>query len=1403
ATPLATPPATPTVKWIGTGEYQAIAKSDFVYSIGNGLSTSVDTSYGVARFDSSSATAYGSKIKKQIGLYVGEYVTYKSEIILPAKTKYEVTYEAFMHLGLVCSSSSGSGAGTLDFYHMGDTDHSAEIQMSNAQNTPTVNGVSQWRLRLSPRGNKNQTQTITKTYENDTTADKKFTEYFAMHSGSSVGSSYTYTYDDYIAMSSTVTFSDYIGPDKPTVPVQSRVFNGELQDFVINDLNIDFLKEVEFSAGGKKEILYQADPANPATPIVGNSHIANGALRVKDAGIYKLTFSLTSDEEWWYDGSTSEVSLSVEITPKPIQMNWSSQEYNQGAGNEDNFFFMLPTPDVTLGVKDLLDEVKYYLASDFDAGTGNIVAGATAVKLADIEEGKNYYAVVELNPEKAGYNYVLSGNTFCAFSTKDNREIIIISIKNSGEVYDGNSHNAELNVETSKGQTLVVGKDIDFKYTYYLAGDSQYDAGSAVPPINAGTYKLIVSIKPTYNEDYRPADKCEFSFVIEQATPILKPILVNPSAKLYAGGECPAIVADEVNGGTAGTYMWDAGQKLRSGIQKYSYTFTPSSSNYKKMTGMMELATEDAKMKEISATITLPEGFTIYDSMNLEDLKQYITVSGVYNNGNTADNVAGYTITGTLTAGNSTLTIHYGTGSDEVTCNLTLQDIVASKLEKITADFSQDGNVFTSSNLEDLKKWLEVKGVYNDGGKHGEIPASSYDLSVDGNQENATLSEGVTTIKVSYWHEGQEYTTTFSVNVKPVVLESITALFEPGLNEIKSTTSLKKLKDWLTITGTNNDGSAYDTIISPEDYTLSGKLIPDSTSTITVRYQGKTTTFEVYVVPSINGGNRILLPLPEIATSLKYIGTEIDILADWKHKDLVECVGNLGTIVGKYKLVLTIKDYDSYEWDMQGLPAVDGSAPLGREAQQISYTIDEDMLTVEWEIVPTELQGVWNDQGTLDLITGSDFKGNLENIIEYKYYDTDGNEVNSLVEGQTYTVKAVLLDTKNFVMDEKTTNLLNESHEFSVPEREPNKIVEFFKTIWDYILLYWLWFLIGLIVFLFLLILIIILVKRKKKKKEQQINEDKKEIKEEIQTQAHAIQQPLVQSIPAVNNEAEIARIKAEKDAEIAKIKAEAEIAKAKAELSAQAQAQPVQQPIVPPIPAVNNEAEIARIKAEKDAEIAKLKAEAEIAKAKAEMASQTQAQPVQQSVTPLSTINAEAEIAKIKAETEAQMAKIKAEAEIAKAKAELSAQTQAQIVQQPIYTSRMSVPVNPLEDSESYYRLREYEDRLRSMEREMQEQRVVAMVKEENEKTRKNLEEKQRIRQYEEEMRYLQDLKNLEAQRRQELSNQEQSSHQNVEKLEKEKLRLLQEQLRQKQIENQLLQEQMEIVNKEKEAKR
>ena len=164
---------------------------------------------------------------------------------------------------------------------------------------------------------------------------------------------------------------------------------------------------------------------------------------------------------------------------------------------------------------------------------------------------------------------------------------------------------------------------------------------------------------------------------------------------------------------------------------------------------------------------------------------------------------------------------------------------VVKTLSRISATYNQGSTkVYPSTNLNALKTNLIVKAIYSD---NSEDVVTTYNLS-------GTLSVGTSQITVTYSNK----TTTFNVNVSEEqvptkTLSSISAVYTQGSTVVYPSTSLNSLKGNIVVTATYSDGS--NTTIT--DYALSGTLNV-GTSTITVTYQGKTTTFTVNVTESTN-----------------------------------------------------------------------------------------------------------------------------------------------------------------------------------------------------------------------------------------------------------------------------------------------------------------------------------------------------------------------------------------------------------------------------------------------------------------------------------------------------------------------------------------------------------------------
>ena len=190
---------------------------------------------------------------------------------------------------------------------------------------------------------------------------------------------------------------------------------------------------------------------------------------------------------------------------------------------------------------------------------------------------------------------------------------------------------------------------------------------------------------------------------------------------------------------------------------------------------------------------------------------------------------------------------------------------------------------------------------------------------------------------------------------------------------------------------------------------------------------------------------------------------------------------------------------------------------------------------------------------------------------------------------------------------------------------------------------------------------------------------------------------------------------------------------------------------------------------------------------------------------------NAEARIAQMKADAEREAMRIKEEAEHLKEEARKAAEDikrQSEIAanRQPIVASGLHIKTEGDMDAETAAVLREYHDRMRKMEQELQEQRMTNLMRENTEKARKEMEEANKMRRHEEEMQRLREMQDYERRQRQEMQNMQSMPFmqpymqqqmfgggsdaymRQQQDLEAQRLRLLEERLKQREMEVQML---------------
>lgn len=125
----------------------------------------------------------------------------------------------------------------------------------------------------------------------------------------------------------------------------------------------------------------------------------------------------------------------------------------------------------------------------------------------------------------------------------------------------------------------------------------------------------------------------------------------------------------------------------------------------------------------------------VYTTDTLESLKSDLVVTALYDDA-TTEVITNYTLSGTLTAGVSTITVSYGGKTD--TFEVTVTEII---LNYIDAVFTQGSEViYDTDSLDDLKQYLVVTAYYSDSTS---AVVNDYTLS-------GTLTEGTSTITVTY-----------------------------------------------------------------------------------------------------------------------------------------------------------------------------------------------------------------------------------------------------------------------------------------------------------------------------------------------------------------------------------------------------------------------------------------------------------------------------------------------------------------------------------------------------------------------------------------------------------------------------------------------------------------------------
>lgn len=219
----------------------------------------------------------------------------------------------------------------------------------------------------------------------------------------------------------------------------------------------------------------------------------------------------------------------------------------------------------------------------------------------------------------------------------------------------------------------------------------------------------------------------------------------------------------------------------------------------------------------------------IYDTDTLDSLMQYLTVTAAYSNGTTAE-VTTYTLSGTLTAGTSTITVSYGGYDATFTVTVTHQAGVYAVTNTLTGCTSSNAAT-TATEGEAYTATITADSGYTLTGATVSVTMGGTDITASAYSGGTISIASVTGAVV------------ITVTAVAVTLTSIAAVYTQS-GTVYDTDTLDSMKSDLVVTATYSDSSTA--TIAAADYTLSGTLT-EGTSTIAVSYGGQSTTFTVTV----------------------------------------------------------------------------------------------------------------------------------------------------------------------------------------------------------------------------------------------------------------------------------------------------------------------------------------------------------------------------------------------------------------------------------------------------------------------------------------------------------------------------------------------------------------------------
>jgi hypothetical protein len=234
----------------------------------------------------------------------------------------------------------------------------------------------------------------------------------------------------------------------------------------------------------------------------------------------------------------------------------------------------------------------------------------------------------------------------------------------------------------------------------------------------------------------------------------------------------------------------------------------------------------------LSITANFQQGqAVVYNTDSLDSLKQYLTVTAVYDDASTETvPSSAYTLIGTLTTGTSVITVTYEGKTDAFNVTVTAAPMSFAVTNTLTGCTTSNSATSVLENTS-YTAVITASSGYTLVGATVSITMGGQDITTSAYSGGIISVNNVTGALV------------IAVSAVAVVLNSISAVYTQS-GTVYDTDSIDSLKDDLVVTAHYSDSSTQ--TVPAADYTLSGTLTA-GTSTITVSYGDKTATFEVSV----------------------------------------------------------------------------------------------------------------------------------------------------------------------------------------------------------------------------------------------------------------------------------------------------------------------------------------------------------------------------------------------------------------------------------------------------------------------------------------------------------------------------------------------------------------------------